>query len=298
MFGNGIPEQLPPHYGEIVPVTKWTQYPGSTRAAAKFVHSAAGVVLPPIPTGIASQVEILPASLGPIMAIPQRHPGKPYAPQPPYVGGLLSKLVSNTPFSRGQGVPITVLPPATNPYAQGIVFPKRRRKRGKRPSFGAVGAFGGANPPWSPLGPGDTDGILNRVSRLSQALNEAGHPHTVTEEWNEELSTAIGDFQTAQGLTVTGNYDSATEDALNKALGKKSLKKIFTETEWGEVKDKALPMMCQFLPEQFPEMCKGPPAGVEDTRKPNWLAWGIGATLVFGVGIWAISGAIKNTGEK
>ena len=104
MFGNGLPEQLPLHYGEIVPVTEWTQYPGSTAAAAKFVHSAAGVVLPPLPTGIASQVEILPASLGPIMVHPQRHPGKPYAPQPPYVGGLMADLVSNTPYSRGQGV--------------------------------------------------------------------------------------------------------------------------------------------------------------------------------------------------
>jgi hypothetical protein len=228
MFGNEMPDTLPASYGNDMQVESFVQTPGERRALRKFVRSADGPILPQGPTGLDAEVEWIPQA-DDFVSLPQENPGSPWAPQPPYVGAEMAQLVSDTPYRRGRGVPITRIAPQSTVQQEYKKMYNGSHYSGHDPThFGAV--------PDAPLTSGNKDGWFSSpVTNLRDSLIAAGAqvPPGAAEggvydssmvmgvksfqgQWNKGPEVAAN---AALKLQESGVFDKATEMALRKKLG-------------------------------------------------------------------------------
>jgi len=161
---------------------------------------------------------------------PYHHPLIPrstaLAPTPPYVGGELAALTSNTPFYRGQGIPL---------YEETTVCRKMN--------------FGSAN-----YGAAITVGLAKRakgdsVKTLQRKLKALGmYTDDIDGDFYTNTEAALKKFQKANSLPQSGMVDAAT---LAKLQGKK------TQAEKDAAKDAAAAGIAQGVGTLFSSFATG-----------------------------------------
>jgi len=132
---------------------------------------------------------------------------RPYIPsQPsalPYVGGELEALTSNTPFWRGQGIPICE--PCKPAIRYGAI------------DYGAI-TLG--------LAMGSKG---QSVRDLQTALNAGGAGLDVDGDFGTDTQAALKNYQRANGLAQTGTVDTSTLAKLNASSGSQTAGE---KTDW------------------------------------------------------------------